>query len=453
MMYRGPFSTAFYRALHRVVHQEFRLRRLRGRAAAAARQTASLLYHAATLPWAAPAPGAAGPPPAPGHRPASRGAVAGAGGRPERAGFLRLDGPAPHPRLLPGRGRAGAAGHEAVPAAGPALHLVPPEGAGFSVGVFDSTFETFESFRAHLERERPSVVGLYCNLMTKRNVLRMAAECRRVGARVVVGGPEPAAEAEEYLARDADVIVIGEGEVTLASCCRCLLARPGRRDWSDVAGIVYRERVGPRGAHAPRARSSATWTRSPGPTARPIDIARLPERLARAPRVRLRLAADRARLPVHLPLVQPLGLRRDAPPALARPASPTRCSGSPSATVPDQLWYVDDVFTIHPGFVLRAARTRWSGASCASRSSASRAPTAWTRTPPTPWPAWAAGGCGSARRAARSACSTRWTAGSPSSRSSTRRVSCSRAASRSACSSCSATKARSRPTCEPPSTT
>ena len=51
MMYRGPFSTEFYRALHRVVHQEFRLDRLRGRARRP-RQAASLLYHAVTLPWA-----------------------------------------------------------------------------------------------------------------------------------------------------------------------------------------------------------------------------------------------------------------------------------------------------------------------------------------------------------------------------------------------------------------
>jgi anaerobic magnesium-protoporphyrin IX monomethyl ester cyclase len=51
MMYKGPFSTEFYRALHRVVHQEFRLRRLRSRLRRP-RQTASMLYHAATLPWA-----------------------------------------------------------------------------------------------------------------------------------------------------------------------------------------------------------------------------------------------------------------------------------------------------------------------------------------------------------------------------------------------------------------
>jgi anaerobic magnesium-protoporphyrin IX monomethyl ester cyclase len=51
MMYRGPFSTDFYRVLHRVVHQEFRLARLRGRVRRP-RQAASLAYHAFTLPWA-----------------------------------------------------------------------------------------------------------------------------------------------------------------------------------------------------------------------------------------------------------------------------------------------------------------------------------------------------------------------------------------------------------------
>jgi anaerobic magnesium-protoporphyrin IX monomethyl ester cyclase len=50
MLYRGPFPTAFYRTLHTVVHKEFRLRRLRARAAWRWRETASVLLHAVTLP-------------------------------------------------------------------------------------------------------------------------------------------------------------------------------------------------------------------------------------------------------------------------------------------------------------------------------------------------------------------------------------------------------------------
>jgi anaerobic magnesium-protoporphyrin IX monomethyl ester cyclase len=50
MLYRGPFGTDFYRRLHRVVHAEFRLRRLvRGRGTSL-RHAASALGHAVTLP-------------------------------------------------------------------------------------------------------------------------------------------------------------------------------------------------------------------------------------------------------------------------------------------------------------------------------------------------------------------------------------------------------------------
>jgi anaerobic magnesium-protoporphyrin IX monomethyl ester cyclase len=49
MLYRGPFPTEFYRALHRALHKEFRLRRLwrrRGRL----RHSPALLYYTLTLP-------------------------------------------------------------------------------------------------------------------------------------------------------------------------------------------------------------------------------------------------------------------------------------------------------------------------------------------------------------------------------------------------------------------
>jgi radical SAM superfamily enzyme YgiQ (UPF0313 family) len=51
MMYRGPFTTDFYRALHGVTHKEFRIRRAtRGWRGLSPRRAARLLYDAATLP-------------------------------------------------------------------------------------------------------------------------------------------------------------------------------------------------------------------------------------------------------------------------------------------------------------------------------------------------------------------------------------------------------------------
>src|SRR5262245_36132660 len=115
---------------------------------------------------------------------------------------------------------------------------------GFDVHVFDSTFRTFAELVTLLERERPRVAGIYCNLMTKRNVLRIAAECRRLGILVVLGGPEPPHYAEPYLDNGADLIVVGEGEQTLEELLPRLLARPAGRHLADVHGLVYRDDAG-----------------------------------------------------------------------------------------------------------------------------------------------------------------------------------------------------------------
>lgn len=52
MMYRATYEPEFYRALHRVVHHEFRLRRLRRRAVTGVRDAASWVYNRAALPFA-----------------------------------------------------------------------------------------------------------------------------------------------------------------------------------------------------------------------------------------------------------------------------------------------------------------------------------------------------------------------------------------------------------------
>jgi radical SAM superfamily enzyme YgiQ (UPF0313 family) len=107
---------------------------------------------------------------------------------------------------------------------------------GYAVGVFDATFQTLADFEARLRGERPPVVGLYTNLMTKFNVLKMIPMCKAIGARVILGGPEPASYAEEYLARGADIIVVGEGELTTED----LLARQFK-NLHDVPGLVFRD--------------------------------------------------------------------------------------------------------------------------------------------------------------------------------------------------------------------
>src|SRR5215207_7493758 len=56
---------------------------------------------------------------------------------------------------------------------------------GFDVGLFDTTFSSKDAWRAYLQANRPSIVGIYTNLMTKLNVLPMIQDCKAVGATVV----------------------------------------------------------------------------------------------------------------------------------------------------------------------------------------------------------------------------------------------------------------------------
>src|SRR5690606_40145309 len=80
---------------------------------------------------------------------------------------------------------------------------------GFDGQVFDSTFSSPEEKQAYLERERPPVVGVYANLMTRPRVIKTIQAAKAAGATVVVGGPEPAHCPAEYRPRGADGGVVG----------------------------------------------------------------------------------------------------------------------------------------------------------------------------------------------------------------------------------------------------
>ncbi len=110
---------------------------------------------------------------------------------------------------------------------------------GFGVEVFDTTFSSREELFRLLRSEPPSVLGIYANLMTRAKVIEILRAAKEAGWKTVVGGPEPAAYVCEYLASGADVVVIGEGEITLQELLPAL--REGStRSLEQVNGIAFR---------------------------------------------------------------------------------------------------------------------------------------------------------------------------------------------------------------------
>ena len=114
--------------------------------------------------------------------------------------------------------------------------------AGFDVEIFDTTFAERRELFERLALGR-GVLGIYTNLMTRKPVLEIVAAAKRGGWTVILGGPESANYPSEYLAAGADVIVVGEGETTMAELLPALAAR-GPHKLHGITGTVFRDEQG-----------------------------------------------------------------------------------------------------------------------------------------------------------------------------------------------------------------
>ena len=215
---------------------------------------------------------------------------------------------------------------------------------GVPTALFDTTFSRPDDLDAYLRRERPRVVGLYCNLMTRTRVLDIMRTAREVGSVVVAGGPDPANYLDEYLSHGADVIVIGEGELTLEELVPHLLEH-GVRDLSDIRGIAY------------RADGGQIVRTEPRPLIPDLNAQPFPDRAAIDQPEYVRIWRDH-----HGQGSVSLITARGCPFTCTwcshavfgyshRRRSPTNVVDEVEQIVseykPDQLWYADDVFTIN----------------------------------------------------------------------------------------------------------
>jgi anaerobic magnesium-protoporphyrin IX monomethyl ester cyclase len=110
---------------------------------------------------------------------------------------------------------------------------------GIQAEVFDSTFSSSNELFKMLQAGPPSVLGVYANLMTRSKAVEILRVAKAAGWQTIVGGPEPGAYVNEYLDSGADIVVIGEGELTLEELVPLLHAEPSLDDLQRVAGIAF----------------------------------------------------------------------------------------------------------------------------------------------------------------------------------------------------------------------
>jgi anaerobic magnesium-protoporphyrin IX monomethyl ester cyclase len=225
---------------------------------------------------------------------------------------------------------------------------------GFQVAVFDTTFSRPEDFSRHLEAQKPPVVGIYANLLTRRRVLDMIRACREQGAIVVLGGPDAANYPDEYLARGAGVVVIGEGEETLEELLPAL-----ERGWGDhlgqIRGLAFREDDGsvvrtPPRPHLPDLDSQPFPDRGAIDLGRYLQVWRERHGASSLSIITARGCSYRCSWCSHA--VFGYSHRRRSPERVA-----DELEGIVSEYNPDMVWYADDVFTISRRWLLAYAET------------------------------------------------------------------------------------------------
>lgn len=116
------------------------------------------------------------------------------------------------------------------------------ENHGYANQVFDATFQTFEKQKECLLAQKPDVLAIYTNLMTKVNVLRIINfvkhEPQLNHTKIILGGPEVRNHAEKFLRHGANFIVVGEGEETTLELLDFLNGKL-KVGIDEIKGITY----------------------------------------------------------------------------------------------------------------------------------------------------------------------------------------------------------------------
>jgi radical SAM superfamily enzyme YgiQ (UPF0313 family) len=224
--------------------------------------------------------------------------------------------------------------------------------AGIDVEIFDTTFATRNQLEARLAETPGGVVGLYTNLMTRASVLDVIRRAKAHDWTVVCGGPEAVNYPREYLAHGADVVVVGEGEATMAELMPAL-ERAGPHRLHDVRGTVFRDEAGAVVATPDRPQiadlNGIPWPdRDRIDTRRYIDVWREHHGMGSVNLITARGCPYRCKWCSHG--VFGFTHRRRSHLDCADELEHIR-----EVYQPDQVWYADDVFTIHHHWLFQYA--------------------------------------------------------------------------------------------------
>ena len=141
------------------------------------------------------------------------------------------------------------------------------EKKGYKPQVFDTTFLSVDALVAKIIADKPDLLGLYTNMMTRPVIIKLIKRLRANSAikklKIVLGGPEVTAHVDRFLRFGADVVVIGEGEQTMLELVEAIQAQ---QTLEKVDGIAFINQQG------------QVFRTSPRKLIKPIDSLPIPAR-------------------------------------------------------------------------------------------------------------------------------------------------------------------------------
>ncbi|MGE5399631.1 MAG: B12-binding domain-containing radical SAM protein [Ignavibacteriales bacterium] len=121
------------------------------------------------------------------------------------------------------------------------------ENKGMNNEVIDTTFSSFTILLNRLNELRPKYIGIYVNLITKLNVLKIIRWIKEdqelKDSTIILGGPDVRYNARDYLRRGADYLVLGEGEETIYELITTIELK-GCPKTEEISGIAFLNETG-----------------------------------------------------------------------------------------------------------------------------------------------------------------------------------------------------------------
>ena len=111
--------------------------------------------------------------------------------------------------------------------------------SGYDVSIVDMRYQDEETLFSKLKELSPGILGFYASSEIAPYVVSLANRVRGKfkDITLVVGGPHATLEPHYFLKSDMDIVVKGEGELTIIEVARAINGKSGLK---DIRGISYR---------------------------------------------------------------------------------------------------------------------------------------------------------------------------------------------------------------------